>query len=44
LDATTGEYKDYFVWAGGLAKDIPDATEPGMVVVTNFYFNLYKCL
>ena len=39
LDTTDGEYKDYFVWAGGLTKDVPDASEPGIVVIT---YELYS--
>jgi hypothetical protein len=26
-----GEYKDYFVWAGGRPMNIPDASEPGII-------------
>ena len=33
LDTTDGEYRNYFVWAGGLTKNVPDACEPGMVVM-----------
>ena len=42
LDTTDGEYKDYFVWAGGLTKNVPDACEPGIVVmVYDFYSFLF---
>ena len=42
LDKTDGEYKDYFVWAGGLTKDVPDASERGIAVITyEFYSFLF---
>jgi hypothetical protein len=41
LDPTDGEYRDYFVWAGGHAKDIPDATEPGIVFMMFNFSHLY---
>ncbi len=31
LDKDSGEFKHYFVWAGGTKKEIPDATEPGNI-------------
>ncbi len=40
LDTTDGEYKDYFVWAGGLTKNAPDACEPGIVVMV-YEFNSF---
>ena len=40
LDTIDGEYKDYFVWAGGLTKNVPDACEPGIVMIfTHFCSN-----
>ena len=39
LDTTDGEYRDYFVWAGGLTKDVPDASEPGIVVVLFYCYS-----
>ena len=42
LDTTNGEYKDYFVWSGGLTKNVPDACEPGIVaMVYDFYSFLF---
>ena len=42
LDTTDGEYKDYFVWAGGFTKDVPDASEPGTAVMMyEFYSFLF---
>ena len=42
LDTTDGEYKDYFVWSGGLTKNVPDACEPGIVaMVYDFYSFLF---
>ena len=42
LDTTHGEYRDYFVWAGGLTKDVADASEPGTVVMMyEFYSFLF---
>ena len=37
VDPTDGEYRDYFVWAGGITKDVPDASEPNTAVMV-FYF------
>ncbi len=36
LDRESGEYKHFFVWAGGIKKQTPDATEPGKNL------NMYK--
>ncbi len=38
LDTTNGEYKDYFVWAGEHTKDVPDASEPGIVEMVCMIF------
>ncbi len=40
LDTTNGEYKNYFVWAGGFTKDVPDASEPGIVVRMYEFYSL----
>ena len=29
LDKDSGEFKHFFVWAGGIKKEMPDKTEPG---------------
>ena len=33
LDKDSGEFKHYFVWAGGTKKEVPDATEPGKYLI-----------
>jgi hypothetical protein len=30
IDKNTGEFKDYFVWAGGSISNVADETEPGI--------------
>ncbi len=29
LDKDSGEFKHFFVWAGGIKREMPDETEPG---------------
>ncbi len=36
LDRDSGEFKHYFVWAGGTKKQTADETEPGK------HLNIYK--
>lgn len=35
LDEATGDFKNYFVWAGGSVKDEADTSEPGTVLFQN---------
>ena len=39
LDRDSGEFKHYFVWAGGAKKDKADPTEPGKYLnISNIYY------
>jgi hypothetical protein len=40
LDKSTGEFKNYFVWAGGNKKEEADSSEPGTILL----IKCFNCL